>query len=436
MQLIDTENPFVKFLASCGQKHLLSNVPSHARQSVYGQCRHLDQYWVKPQNLYNNINTIYIISLDGIGSKELYQLWENNKYTCTPLISEEFLSEHTTILFDNSAEGFCDQYMFKFLSQVVHHYKLNPQRTFYCNSTENITEIQNKTPYTNFKTFCSSNFLEDSMAELYESLNYDFVEDDKLFDIESNLQKQFLYSCLNNAPKHHRVLLLGCLAQKDLLQDGYVSSPDIPFEELFEKTITDLQTDLLNKTISKPEFLQALEWIDCLQSVYPISADDRNEDSIHMKQFGDESFMNNMLNCDIQVITETFANNNLFVSEKIFKPIVMCQPFLILGSTNTYKHLEDLGYKTFNYLINTKELDTSSNIIQKITAICNTIQQLKDIKQQPIEWKQLNDKMAVDIIQNYNHFVGRLNKIKQQSSLGLQEFFEIRPGYRLPLTTQ
>jgi len=109
---------------------------------------------------------------------------------------------------------------------------------------------------------------------------------------------------------------------------------------------------------------------------------------------------------------------------------------LILGSTKTHKHLEDLGYKTFDYLINTKELDTSRNIVQKITAICNTIQQLKDTKQQPIEWKQLNDKMAVDIIHNYNHFVSRLNKIKQQSILGLQEFFEIRPGYSLPLTAQ
>jgi len=437
MQLVDIDNPFVNFLASCGQKHLLSNVPGHAKQSVYGQCRQLDQYWTSQEKVHPNVKAIFVISLDGIGSKELYQLWEKHKYNSKHLIPKYIIDhESPVILFDNSAEGFCDDHIFKFISQVVHHFCLDPDNTFYCNSSYNIQDMQQESGYTNFKTFCSNNFLEDSMAELFDSIQYDYVDNNKLFNIETNLQKQFLFSCLNNAPKYHRALLLGCMIKNDLIQYGYVSSPSVPFEELYKKTISELSIDLEHNIISKDDFKQALEWLDLLQPVYPLEADVRTDDIVHMKQFGDNNFIQNMMNCDIQVITETFSNNNLFVSEKVFKPIVMCQPFIVLGSTHTYRHLENLGYKTFDYLVDTKKLDITRNVIDKISLICDILCKLQEIKQNPVEWNQLNDRISVDLIHNYNHFVERLHKIKTNSTLGVHEFLEIRPGYKLPLTTE
>lgn len=434
MQILDINNPFVSFLSSCGKKDLLEHVPAHTRDSIYGQCRHLDIYWRELDKAHKSLKTIIVISLDGIGSKELFNLWKDNKYSCKPIIPEYVKDfAEPVILFDNSAEGFSDEYMFSFISQVVNHYNLDSENTYYCNSSINIQDLQQQLGYTNFQTFCANNFMEDSMAELYETIDYDFIEDNHLVDIDTDLHRPFVFNCLNNAPKHHRTLLLGCMSKLDLLQDGYVSSSDMEYNKLYSKTITQLSEDLTNLIIEKEDFEIAVEWLDKLKPHYPIVADKRTQDSIHMKEFGDNSFIQNMLDCDMQIITETFSNNNLFVSEKVFKPIVMCQPFIVLGSNKTYNYLQELGYNTFDYLIDTHKLDTTMNNITKITMVCDAIQQLKDVKQDPIKWKKLQDKISVDVIHNYNLFVSNLNTIKKNSALNLHEFFEIRPGYKIPL---
>jgi hypothetical protein len=51
----------------------------------------------------------------------------------------------------------------------------------------------------------------------------------------------------------------------------------------------------------------------------------------------------------INLVTETSYNNNeLFISEKILKPILNYQPFIVLGPVNYLKELKKLGFKTFS----------------------------------------------------------------------------------------
>jgi hypothetical protein len=49
------------------------------------------------------------------------------------------------------------------------------------------------------------------------------------------------------------------------------------------------------------------------------------------------------------LVTETSYNQNeLFISEKILKPILNYQPFIVLGPYNYIKELKRLGFKTFS----------------------------------------------------------------------------------------
>ena len=51
----------------------------------------------------------------------------------------------------------------------------------------------------------------------------------------------------------------------------------------------------------------------------------------------------------INIVTETsFIDNELFISEKILKPILMYQPFIVLGPSNILSHLKTYGFKTFS----------------------------------------------------------------------------------------
>jgi hypothetical protein len=49
------------------------------------------------------------------------------------------------------------------------------------------------------------------------------------------------------------------------------------------------------------------------------------------------------------IITEThFTNDRLFVSEKLWKPIMNRHPFLVVGTPGTLAYLQSLGFRTFN----------------------------------------------------------------------------------------
>lgn len=91
---------------------------------------------------------------------------------------------------------------------------------------------------------------------------------------------------------------------------------------------------------------------DCRQfnKVLPIELDTfhtedkqgfRVGDAIGKKQF--------YLNSCIHIVTESsFIQNELFLTEKILKPILNYQPFIVLGSFNYIKELKRIGFKTFS----------------------------------------------------------------------------------------
>lgn len=437
MQFADIENPFVKYLYSCNKADLLEHVPTHSKISMYGMCRHLDEYWCKADEIHSGIPTIYVISIDGTDSKMLYNIWEDNKYTCTPLIPEFMQNDDAIIVFDNSAEGHVDEYVLKFISQVVQHYQLNPEKTFYCNSSNNIQELQNKTSYTNFKTISSNNFLEDSLTTLHAELQtklqtFGQFDNEFLFDIDVNLSKQYLFNCLNNAPKPYRALLLGALVESGL--DGFYSSPTVPFSEVFEGSIDYLNTQMRNNSISKNDFNIALKWLDILEERYPIVLDKPDEDSIHMRKMSaDSEFVDNLFDCDISIVTESSIDDNLFVSEKIFKPIIMCQPFIVLGPNKINNYLDSLQYKTFDYIIDTKKIDHENNIVSKINMILESLHNLNIVKSSPMDWKTFNDKIALDVIHNYNNFITRKKQLNDAGLDNLDGFFKFRPELKVPL---
>ena len=63
--------------------------------------------------------------------------------------------------------------------------------------------------------------------------------------------------------------------------------------------------------------------------------------------FKKELFLNSCIN----IVTETsFQDNELFISEKILKPIIGYQPFIVLGPQNYLKELKKLGFKTFSHI--------------------------------------------------------------------------------------
>ena len=421
MQIAHFQNPFYEFIKSCNESWIdIDNIPRTSRDHILGTCTFFDTYWKDINKLSNYIPTLYIISLDGIGSKELYNIWEKHHLTNKTLIPEHITNnDKAVILFDNSAEGHCDEYMFKFISQVVDMYKLNPNTTFYGNSAINIKEIHERTEYKNFKTMYLANFQEDTMAELY----------DELKDLEVTYDnKTNLFSCLNNAPKPHRALLLGALPNTE---DSLISTPTVDWQDIQSITISFLLEQSEKKQISANDFDEGIKYLNSLKQWYPQTIDNRTDNVVHMKQVStDDDFIKKLLDCDFQLITETFCDHTLVITEKIFKSIIMKQPFVILGPNRIYKFLQQRGYRTFDHLLGlntwkgTSNYDSETNVINKIKFLIQHLETLSMYKDNATQWQEIEKKNKIDAEHNFEVFKTNMDKIIDSATDGLDSWLK------------
>ena len=427
MFIADIDNPFRAFLSACGApQHNINVIPKTSRESLLGSCSFLDNEWRRFNELpkYTSRPLLFIISLDGMASKEMYSLWENNHLTdkVNLLIPDYILKcDKPVILFDNSAEGHCDEYIFKMISQIVDYFKLDPATTFYGNSAVNIKNIHASSNYNNFKTIYTNNYKEDTISELY----------DQVGTIEHPAAKKYLYNCLNNAPRPHRALLLGGLIKRGLDVNGLISSPTVLFNELYGETISELGRELTRNYITVKDFNLGTDYLNALSEKYPLILDSPSDDQVHMKNFSDsEDFISDILSCDIQIVTETFTDYTVYITEKIFKPIILRQPFMVLGSCRTLHTLREQGYHTFDHLYTDITVyDKENNIISSVNMLLDSLETLLMKKDSPACWDEIEEKNIASATHNYRNFISRKENTLAQSKRSFNEWLDIYSDY-------
>jgi len=84
------------------------------------------------------------------------------------------------------------------------------------------------------------------------------------------------------------------------------------------------------------------------------------------------------LDCFVNIVTETlFDVDSIFISEKIYKPIYMCQPFIIFGNPHSIKKLKELGYKTFDRWWD-ESYDNEIDINKRFDKIVDILEQISE----------------------------------------------------------
>jgi hypothetical protein len=76
------------------------------------------------------------------------------------------------------------------------------------------------------------------------------------------------------------------------------------------------------------------------------------------------------------IVTETvYYENRLHLTEKIFKPIVMKRPFILVGAVGNLEYLRSYGFKTFNRWIDESyDLEPDPDI--RLRKIVNEVKKL------------------------------------------------------------
>ena len=94
-----------------------------------------------------------------------------------------------------------------------------------------------------------------------------------------------------------------------------------------------------------------------------------------------------------------FSHDLFEINEKLWKPIVNLQPFIILGQPKTLNYLKNIGYKTFDKWID----ESYDDILDDENRLQSIIQETKRLSK--LSKSQLSD-MLVDmhdvLIYNYN----------------------------------
>jgi hypothetical protein len=119
----------------------------------------------------------------------------------------------------------------------------------------------------------------------------------------------------------------------------------------------------------------------------------------------------------LNVVSATeFVNNSydMVLCEKIWKPIINCQPFIVAGQQNTLTRLKELGFQTFEKYMIHPDYSTESNAQEKLKKIVvNTAGFLDNIN-------IYQTQVIQDVEHNYNHFF----QVVDNNMTQLQEFVE------------
>jgi hypothetical protein len=196
------------------------------------------------------------------------------------------------------------------------------------------------------------------MQEKHRDKKYSFNHTNKLYD--------FLY--LNKQDRPHRKKLFAILKTNNLLDNSLYS---------FLHNSYNIK---LNKQYELP-------WIDA--DNYPLYGSDQD---IHEPQFNDTA---------INLVSETNDNDyDVFMTEKIWKPIIAKQVFVVHGNYGYLKKLKQLGFRTFNNVFD-ESYDDERDSDKRTNKIIDLCKILKNIDKQKLyreteSIRQHNQKLFFD----------------------------------------
>jgi hypothetical protein len=211
---------------------------------------------------------------------------------------------------------------------------------------------------------------------MFETWNWDFclINMDKPSVDFTPEDDRYLFLSYNRMTRGHRIFLMSEFINKNLLDRGLISLNKV--HHVSDEFISEENAQYI---IENTPFI-----IDSKYDLnYNLACNISKSD--YEKTF-------------ISVVTETIVNDNtLFLSEKIWKPIIVGHPFLVYGNVGTLKYLKSLGYKTFDKWVDESydnELDKNKRgtmVVDELNKFSSlTIDELKKIREEMFEICEYN----------------------------------------------
>ena len=190
------------------------------------------------------------------------------------------------------------------------------------------------------------------------------------------------FNSLNRVYRPHRGAHLYTLATENLLQYGIVSCNQVGDSCSVARELANTDDVKFNQV---------------MKSNFPIYIDGNWAQENAAWNYNPSLYQNTRFT----VITETIFNaNTAFVTEKIFKPLALGHPFILIAGSGTLKALENMGFKCNFYNFGT-EYDAIEDPVQRFAVIHDKIKEFISLDNDT-KIKMMGAAMD-DVIFNFNH---------------------------------
>jgi len=195
--------------------------------------------------------------------------------------------------------------------------------------------------------------------------------------------------------RSYRCYFVSLLAEKSLLKQGQVSFGLDTEQASWQEEIVDPNTKLSPKAVAHIQTHLPKERL-VIDNEYVLGSA-----SADIPRCANDSFWH--------IVTETvFYYDKLHLTEKIFKPIVMKQPFMLLGAPGNLAYLKRYGFKTFEGIID-ESYDLIQDNDQRIEAVVAQLAWYCSLSTE--EKQQVIEAIAPIVEYNFHHFYGEFKHI-------------------------
>jgi hypothetical protein len=212
------------------------------------------------------------------------------------------------------------------------------------------------------------------------------------------------FTALNRFHKWWRATIMADLHRNHLLDHSYWSYNMVDMGDRFEDNPLEID--------SIPGLKSALE--NFIQGA-PYHCDDltpqqQNSHWTLIPEHYDDAYCHLIL----ETLYDAEQSDGAFLTEKTFKPIRHAQPFVVFGAPNTLTTLRELGYRTFDHVLD-NSYDLEFNNTRRYLKTFDLVQSLS--QQDLLDWYR---SCQSDLLHNQQLFLSskypRLNTLSQQLS--------------------
>jgi hypothetical protein len=210
--------------------------------------------------------------------------------------------------------------------------------------------------------------------------------------------KSYLLGCLNGKPRPHRIVNFLKLRKKPYWNNSSVSCYDWPAADVRANDLVMTEDEIQEWTNIRPT-LDVGGKPDAPPGSIMLNLSQLNDSYLHLT-------------------SETSIGTGVFVSEKVWKPVVTTVPFVMWGNPGTMEFLKSQGVDTYDDVIDHKYYDTEEDARLRLDRLYEVIDNLIEQGVDKI-YNQLLDRAVINQTKYFNGEFGHsylttiLNAINQ-----------------------